>query len=145
MRICAIDPGVHGGLAFSDGYGVSACNMLDTIHELRALLYNLSIDEAVVEDVGFHVAGNNAVASARFAFSVGEIHGLLAGLLIPFRTVRPQKWMKHYSGLPKGMDKKKERKNAIKAHMQRRYPHIKVTLATADALAILTHAMETKP
>ena len=37
---------------------------------------------------------------------------------------------------------KQEHKGEIKESMQRRYPHLKVPLATADALAILTWAVE---
>ena len=37
---------------------------------------------------------------------------------------------------------KKERKNAIKEKMARLYPHLSVTLKTADALGILTFVME---
>jgi hypothetical protein len=36
---------------------------------------------------------------------------------------------------------KKERKNKIKELMARKYPHLKVTLSTSDALGILTWGM----
>jgi hypothetical protein len=56
---------------------------------------------------------------------------------LPLIEVAPVKWQKYYGALPK---EKKDRKNKIKELMQMRYPALKVTLNTADALAILTYA-----
>ena len=46
--------------------------------------------------------------------------------------------MKHLGALPKD---KTARKNEIKRQMQARYPGIKITLSTSDALGILTWAI----
>ena len=75
-------------------------------------------------------------SAAAFAFgeNVGEIRGVLAALGIPYRYVTPQQWQKKVGALPKD---KKERKNALKSFAQERYPHLKVTLKTSDALALL--------
>jgi hypothetical protein len=39
---------------------------------------------------------------------------------------------------------KQDRKRAIREEMQRRYPHLAVTLKTADALALLTWYRQTQ-
>jgi hypothetical protein len=62
------------------------------------------------------------------------IGGMLA-LKIPFKIIPPKKWQKEVGSLP--ADKKK-RKQAIKEYSARLYPEIKVILANADALAMLS-------
>lgn len=142
--LIAIDPGASGAIAVRDrDGGVFTYNMPDTIKdvwdELSCLNNSLHL-YAIIEDAGYHIQGNNASASCKFARHCGALEMALTGLSIPWEAVRPQKWMKHYGALPK---EKKDRKNKIKELMQRRYPNIKVTLANADALAILTFAIET--
>lgn len=136
----AIDPGRNGGIAWHDLNGVQAISMPDTVRDLVDALRGICIGEVfsriecVVERV--HAMPHDGSAAA-FAFgeNVGEIHGVLAALGIPYRFVTPQQWQKKVGALPKD---KKERKNALKAFAQERYPHLKVTLKTSDALAMLT-------
>lgn len=150
MRVfIAIDPGASGAIAVRDSDGrVFVDNMPDTLRDISdhidSLVEVTSFKErqnchVYLEDVGYHVIGNNASASAKFARHVGSIEGILTAFVFPWQAVRPQAWMKHFGTLPKD---KKDRKNRIKELMQRRYPHIKVTLANADALAILTWVIE---
>lgn len=52
--------------------------------------------------------------------------------------VRPQVWQKVFNlGTAASCASKSEWKNKLKAEAQRRFPHLPVTLATADALLIL--------
>lgn len=92
---------------------------------------------AVMEKVGFHRPGNSAVATAKFARHCGHLEAALYSAGIPFVEVTPQKWMQSLGALPAD---KRERKRAIREEMARRFPHIKVTLAVADALGILCWA-----
>ena len=143
-KIICIDPGKNGGVAFRSPAGeVHAVAMPETVHDLADLLfYELTFPlesvEAVVERV--HSMPSDA-ASAAFAFgeNFGAVQGVLASLRIPYRFVNPHQWQKKVGTLPKD---KPERKRALKAFAQQRYPHIKVTLKTADALAML--AVETE-
>jgi len=159
--LISIDPGQSGAIAVRDTDGrVFVDNMPDTVADLAEHLSALIPSEmrrddndrfiyphrihdplCILEDVGYHVAGNNASASVKFAKHVGTIHGILACWKIPYESVRPQKWQKSFGTLPKD---KSERKRRIKELVQRRYPHIKVTLANADALAILLWFTENK-
>ena len=137
--VAAIDPGARGAIAFRDDRGrVGVDKMPETLLDLAFYLDGLCVDFVIVEDVGYHIAGNNASASCKFARACGAIEGILVGRGIPFRSVRPQQWQRGYT-LPRD---KSDRKRKIKEIMQRRYPSSNVTLDTADALAILTWFIE---
>jgi len=87
--------------------------------------------------------GNSATAAVKFARHCGHIEAILHCLGVPFRQVAPQVWMKVCGALPK---EKPDRKRAIREDMARRFPHLRVTLKTADALGILCWSeMEVKP
>jgi hypothetical protein len=143
--LLAIDPGRSGGIAwmkdetvFAVKMPVDAFDILDLFREIQ----KDSIDMvAALEKVGNHVHGNAASASAKLSRNVGHLEMGLMALAISHRQVMPTKWMsKVVPGRPKGMEAKqvRDRKNYIKFEMQRRYPHLRVTLCTADALGILT-------
>lgn len=95
---------------------------------------------AYFEDVGFHVKGNNAQASATFA---GHCRAIEMGLLLSgIRTikVRPQKWEKGFlKTVPRD---KRIRKKKTKDTVARRLPAIRITDWNADALGILFYAIE---
>lgn len=142
MTIVAIDPGASGGIAWHDGETVQCAKMPDTISDLCDLLMDLLLQSpefrVVLERVGFHVKGNSASASCKFARHCGQIEGALAGMNISFSDVAPQRWMKSLGALPKD---KADRKRRIKEIVQSRYPYLKITNATADALGILAYAL----
>lgn len=141
MITIAIDPGANGGIARKDGDSVSCWPMPETLGDLADFLSGLKLFDqvqAVVEQTGGYMPGNSGPASVKFARHCGQIEGLLQGFGIPYRQVAPKTWQ-NGMGLPAD---KAERKRAIKAAMQARYPWLTVTLATADALAILTWALD---
>lgn len=144
MRLIAIDPGASGGIAWTTTEGEVKCMPMpdgeaEIVEALADVVYHRGHSFTWVEDVGFHVAGNNASASCKFAMSVGVIRGALLALQAPYDLVKPTRWMRGI-GAPTG--DKADRKRAIRDMMARRYPACKVTLKTADALGILTWAME---
>lgn len=141
-----IDPGANGGLVYCDLEGnIHLCNMPDTPGDLRNLLatamHGHEHSECVWEKTGTYMPGNSGPASVKFARSCGVVEGLLLGMQISQRQVPPHTWMKKLGALPK---EKKERKNAIKAIVQQRYPHLRVSLKTSDALALYMLASEGK-
>ena len=143
-RLITIDPGAKGGIAWRDTDGeVYAINMPDgmtaQVDELRNLSYCAMPVRIVSEKVGYHRPGNNATASCKFARHCGHIEAATYCLGIPTTQVAPNVWMKVLGALPKD---KKQRKKAIKEEVQRRFPHLKVTLYTADALGILIWATQ---
>lgn len=140
--ILTIDPGGSGGFALvcNDGT-VEAYPMpegmtgqIDAIHHIAATNPGLT---AIIEKVGFHRPGNSAVSSAKFARHCGHLEAALYACGIPTTTVTPSKWMAALGSLPA---EKRDRKNAIKEKVARQFPHLKVTLGTADALGILVWA-----
>ena len=137
----AIDPGAAGGIAYTDEDGnVQAMPMpegmteqIEAIQMLRAAGHL----KCIMENVGFHMPGNSATATAKFARHCGHLEAACYAFGISVEYVAPQKWM---NALGTWSKEKKERKAQIKEAMARRYPHLSVTLKTADALGIYTYA-----
>lgn len=142
-RVLAIDPGANGGLAWIDRDGIVQAErmpdgMTAQLDRIGSLRYDDGATTAVLEKVGFHREGNSASASAKFARHCGHLEAALYCARYSTEEVAPGVWQRSMGALPKD---KAERKRAIREAMQRRYPHLKVTLATADALGIMTWAM----
>jgi hypothetical protein len=138
----AIDPGAAGGIAWVDRDGETHCEPMavgmsaqaDRLHSLAAELPCLV---AVMEKTGTYVPGNAGPATATFARHVGNLEAILYVLGIPTEQVAPSVWQRALGPLPKD---KGQRKRAIRELMARRFPHLTVTLKTADALGILSWA-----
>lgn len=145
--LVCIDPGKTGAIAVRDPDGrVYVDDMPDTIKDIWDHFDAITMPplgtrndiHAILEDVGYHVHGNNATASCTFARHVGHVESVLTGLSIPWESVRPVKWQKALGTMPAD---KAERKRKIKDIAQRRFPNIKVTLQNADALGMMIYAM----
>jgi hypothetical protein len=148
----AIDPGVNGGIAW-DGAQLASCmgmpasdtEIAEEIHNLADILCSIRGNlKFVIEDVPKFV-GKALPGSTIFplAFNCGLIRGIAVSLRMPVILVRPQDWQKHFRLGTKGdTSGTTEWKNKLKAEAQRRYPHLKVTLKTADALLLLAYAQE---
>jgi hypothetical protein len=137
----AIDPGASGGLAYVDDGIVEAVAMPEGMTEQIDLIRRLASEghhECIMENVGFHMPGNSATATAKFARHCGHLEAACYAYGISVQYVAPQSWMKKLGTWSKD---KRERKAQIKEAMARLYTHLKVTLKTADALGILTFAM----
>jgi len=137
-QVIAIDPGASGGLAWYDGLSVQTAAMPEGMTAQVDLLRSLAAQgyrTAIIERVGGYMPGNSGPAAAKFARHCGHLEAACYTLGIAVEQVAPQTWMKCIGALPKD---KKDRKNAIKEAMARRYPYLDVTLKTADALGILT-------
>jgi hypothetical protein len=150
----AIDPGKSGGIAWTvDGGPVQACRMPDTVHDLYALLLGIRGDQtldpatAYIEDIPRHQGLMSASSLYVLARNFGQAEGVLAAHGQPLVHVSPQAWQKAH-GLGKrektgnaGRDRTAW-KNKLKARAQAIFPHLTVTLDTADALLILWAAMQ---
>lgn len=144
--IITFDPGKGGGVAVHRNGETTSHKMPETEGDLRDFLEEYRQDEVlvVVEKVGGFVGGRGGQpGSAMFGFgrNVGFILGLCAGWKWEVHEVSPQRWMKAY-GVSRNGDKDTVWKNRLKALAQQRYPALKVTLATADALLINGYAVE---
>lgn len=141
--LIAIDPGIAGGIA----HKITNCTVMagkcpetqrEIVQSIKDLVdaakyKNIDTIKCIIESV--HAFPGEGVKSV-WTFS-GNFHTWTTSLIaldIPFKTIRPQEWQKQM-GLP---PEKRERKLALKVYAQNMYPHLKVTYATADALAILS-------
>lgn len=156
--VLAIDPGASGGYAYKSGNsGTVAGNLpdndADTVSWLSDLMKQAreieSMDSAElhIEDVASHVGGQPAMAAA-MAKLFGHkrfIEGVAMALGYRVLNISPKKWQKHFSLGKKGdCATTSEWKNKLKSEAQKRFPDIKVTLNTSDALLILEHALATQ-
>lgn len=153
--LIAIDPGQSGGIAYDilhddmedkpwHEVGVQSMpsTIMDIIDTLRIMHNNTGENVVYLEDV-HTMPGQGVASSGRFMRHQGclETAALCLGYKLVY--VRPQVWQKHFTLLKK--DKSEtgtSHKNRIKAFAQQRYPNVRITLATADALAILEYAKE---
>ena len=149
--LVAIDPGATGGVAFQrQGQPAEAVAMPKTEGDLVALLRELAVDPAntvaFVEAVGGY-AGSQQPGSRMFTFgrNFGFILGVLQTLGVRVELVRPQRWQKALAlGTASGCSTKTIWKNKLKASAQRLYPHLRVTLQSADALLILEYGRKVR-
>jgi len=149
MAIIAIDPGASGAIAYFDDREhheeVKVVKMPKTHYdfgdEISRIMRDTDCNNPTVyfENVGGYRPGNSGPASVKFARHIGQMEGVFVWAACPVIMVTPLTWMKTLGSVPK---EKKDRKNWIKLKMQQRYPHLKPTLSTADALGLLTYAME---
>jgi hypothetical protein len=160
MRIIiAIDPGLSGGVAVRRDGKTECWPMPETQGDLLALVREVK-DAAAMEGCGPHgppevvcvleqvsgFAGKAQPGSAMFRFGehFGFTKGVLQALGVRLVMVRPQAWQKGFGlGTASKCQTKSEWKNKLKAEAQRRFPHLNVTLKTADALLLLEHAIAT--
>lgn len=134
MTILAIDPGTSGGMAaVCDGTfeAVAFTGEAEALNWLRQ--FPPSATAAWLEEV--HSSPQMGVRSAfTFGRNFGFWLGALGALRIPLRLVKPQVWQKGIPGLAGRQGP--ERKAALKAEAARRFPQLRVTHATADALLL---------
>lgn len=147
-----IDPGVNGGICFESPNGiVSAHGCPATLKDMVDLIKeqpNYNGDYlAVIENV-HSMPGQGVASTFKFGKNFGEWLAILASLGIPYVEISPQKWQKHFSGMPtkkkgeKASKFKTRRKNHLKHLAQQRHPDLKVTLKTADAILLKVYAKE---
>lgn len=139
MTTICVDPGKDGGIAWEDDGTVKAVPMPDGMSAQANFIIGLKMaaDDRVkcyLEKTGTYRSGNSGPASATFARHCGNLEGILYVLGIPTEQVSAGVWQKKLGALPK---EKPERKRMIKEMMAREYPHLAITLKTADAVAIL--------
>ena len=124
FRILGIDPGLSGACALL-GDGILEIIDIPTIErkvggktKRQIDAYNLSlwlefhrlrISLAVIEQVGT-MPGQGVTSAFNFGFTTGVIHGILANIGVPIRTVVPQVWKRKFGLL--GQDKDASRQEA---------------------------------
>lgn len=154
MTLCSIDPGSVGGIAWRwPKSKVIAVKMPttdgDIIRLLKAIVTtnNPYPDQPVtfyLEDLVKFTGGRRPESTtAVYAANWGTLKGAIQYSACVLHLVRPQLWQKTLSlGGSASHASKTKWKNHLKAYAQRTFPHLEVTLATADALCLLQFAIE---
>lgn len=135
----AIDPGASGGIAYeAEPSIVEAVAMPDTVVDLADVLRALKLKGATtafLEEIP-KFAGPNGSAMIKLGIRYGEVRGVLAAFCFRVVELPPKAWQKTL-----GLGTKQAHGTRWKAHLKERaqalYPHLTVTLKTADALLIL--------
>ncbi|MEY2599793.1 MAG: Flavobacterium phage vB FspS tant8 [Verrucomicrobiota bacterium] len=144
MNFLAIDPGVSGGIAYLDTDGTThAMPMPATLGDIRDQLRILAKVPATcfLEELP-KFAGRMGASSMGVMFrNYGRIEGFLAAAGCRVEYLRPQKWQQFHS-LGSKKDHGTKWKNHLKGKAQSLFPHLTVTLKTADALLILEAGMK---
>jgi hypothetical protein len=150
--IIAIDPGANGGYAvqFDDGR-VIAEKLPETdgdfLYEMKDLWRSVNgSPTCIIEGQTFCAGGKcSAPAIGKFGDSCGFVRGVCQALGFVILRPKPQEWQKVFHlGTRADAGSKTAWKNKLKGEAERRFPVIKVTLATADALLMLAWYNETK-
>lgn len=153
--ILAIDPGKNGGFAFQNNEGITVKPMPETEGDVIDYIRSITAFNPTVvcwiEKVGGFVGegkkdgeGGGQPGSAMFKFGrgVGILVGALMAMGVPIKAeVPPQTWQKFHGVGHKGDRTKTEWKNHLKSKAQQLYPMLDITLKTADALLILSYAV----
>lgn len=158
MLDLAIDPGASGGLAWNArGIGICVAPMPDSEAGVVTLLKQILLDggnhiettqiRVSMELVTGYVAQRPDEEEERrepgntmfkFGRGTGVIIGACLAMGVTVEEIAPRTWQKPYC-IPKGP--KPMRKKYLKAMAQRRFPGVKVTLKTCDALLIREFAV----
>lgn len=152
--IIAIDPGANGGYAvqFDDGRVIAEKlpatdgEFIEHMMDLKALIHWSFSPICVIEGQTFCAGGRcSAPAIGKFGDSVGFVRGVCQALGFVLLRPKPQEWQKPFGlGGRKSCESQTAWKQKLRGEAERRYPGIKVTLATADALLMLSWYIETK-
>lgn len=146
--LVSIDPGASGGIAWQHPGEVALCKpMPETEGDVVALIRELTskssafgVPRVFIEDLVKHMgSGIPASTMAVYARNWGFMAGCFQYAGCPVRLVNPRNWAKSL-GLGKSDGNKADWKRKLKSEAQRLYPHLEVTLKTADALLILEWA-----
>ena len=153
--IIAIDPGASGGIATCRAGRYDCCPLPDTqgdlVDYLREIRFADDIEHAdsivILEQVGgFAGVGRPGSAMFKFGEGYGFLKGVIQALKFKLVMVRPQTWQKVFGlGTASHCASKTIWKNKLLAEAQRRFPGLKITLATADALLLLEYWMLEHP
>lgn len=146
--VIGVDPGARGGMAvfFPDGkkavysYSVDG-GYSDVLRELFAVIriegwgIYAAVEYLTGVSSGYKITGRQGFV---MGVSYGKIGGALEALQIPHEYVSPQKWQAGLNGL--GKSRGEERKRLLHQICRQRYPSLKPTRATCDAILIAEYA-----
>jgi hypothetical protein len=145
ITIIGIDPGSSGGIAHYKNSKAYAVKMPKKTNELNDYFKMLrSENESVIvflEKVSHFLTGDDApgkkFAIQKMMNSYQELKTLLQVNNLPYCEVHPATWQTNLLERRKG-ESKQDRKRRYSEFAKGKYPELKVTLSTSDALCIMT-------
>lgn len=167
----AVDSGASGGIAWSNRLGVHVVPMPDTRRGVIDVINDITIDDqgqkppvAYYEKIQGFIPDGGPSMMFNFGIAYERVACVLETRGIRIVEVTPQHWIKALGLGKKGMiraekgataaekqavkkanaEAKRDWKNKLKAEAERRFPGLKVTLKTADALLLLEVAIRTE-
>jgi len=168
----AVDPGASGGIVWSDRTGVHVRAMPDTRRGCIDVIREIIKSEAehgtdgemvaYIEKINGFIPDGGASQMFQFGASVERVGCILETLGVRLVEMTPQAWQKALGLGTKGIEKakpgmspaeksllkarnqiiKRDWKQKLKSEAERRFPGIKITLKTADALLLLDVAIQ---
>jgi hypothetical protein len=132
-----IDPGAAGGWVHYNGHSITSGGN----EELAELKFSLKTI-VVIEKVPTFVGPIPASSSFKLGYNYGWLVGFYQGQGYPVILVSPQTWQKTMGVGTKNGSTTTVWKNKLKAEAQRRWANQKITLKTADAFCLLSHAIQ---
>lgn len=147
--ICAIDPGKNGGIAWCREGEKAVCVPMPAT-EGDLIVRIAAIDREACDGTVFYLEdlvrfmGKTPMSHmAVYASNWGLIKGAIMYSGSVLHIVKPQAWIKALAlGTANRGEKKTVWKNKLKARAQQLYPHLEITLKTADALLLLEYAIK---
>lgn len=157
-----VDPGKSGAISCLDGNGdpefSSVYKMPETERDVWNLLCSMETEDsfAFIEKVnampgrpqkkGDKSRTMGATSAFTFGMGYGGLRMALIAAGIPFETITPGKWQKHFGLItPKGkMLTTSEKKKTHKARAQELFPHLKVTQYNADSILLAEYCRQVK-
>src|SRR5262245_10214081 len=110
MKICGIDPGIHGALAIVELNDVSTPRLLDVLdvptigtgakERINTLLVRDWVlrhapDHSLIERGG-SMPRQGVASTFKYARAVGALEAVIACLDIPYSLVEPTAWKRHF-------------------------------------------------
>ena len=143
-----IDPGKNGGIAWLTGRKVQTVKMPATERDIWDLINSLSSGnaQAVIEWIHPAIQGIGKSPMSKLYGNYMQLRGFLRAADISSEDIKTAKWCQGL-GIPKrkristalglkDVESDTQWKNRLKAKAQELFPHVTITLATADALLI---------
>jgi hypothetical protein len=145
-QILVIDPGTTGGWVVGGSLDDPEITLLVEpmpksmalqVDRLRDIVSTYDIEHCYIEQGDLGRSSDHSNAAVEFARHYGWLEAALYVFGIPVSQVPVNVWQRDCGPLPK---KRLARKRAIQKQMTRRFPVLKVTPRTADALAMFLWA-----
>lgn len=146
IGILGIDPGSHGAMCFVrlDGlarrvHPFSRITMAEVANLIE--IYSMTHDLIVYIEEVHSMPKDGKVQAFSFGKNYGTLLGIITALRVPRVDVLPAKWQSELKLRVRGLEYR-DKKRALKAEAEKRFPWLSVTLDNCDALLIAEYGRQ---